>query len=68
LDKHFLKLFPVKCVPLSLFFEEKYCGGVPHSLDKSLNKSKEYMYKQEQEERREEGGYHYIKRYSPKTK
>jgi hypothetical protein len=50
------------------FFEEKYCGGVPHSLDKSLNKSKEYMYKQEQEERREEGGYHYIKRYSPKTK
>jgi hypothetical protein len=34
-----------------------------------LNK-KEFMYKQEKEreERGEEGDYHYIKRYSPKTK
>jgi hypothetical protein len=43
-------------------------GEFPTAL-KNLNKPKEYMYKQEPEgKEREEGGYNYIKRYSPKTK
>jgi hypothetical protein len=52
-----------------LFFLGKYCGGVPHSLNKSLNKPKGvFVQAGARGRRREKGSYHYIKRYSPKTK
>jgi hypothetical protein len=43
------------------FFLGKYCGGVPHSLIKSLNKPKGvYVQAGTRGKRREEGVYHYI--------
>jgi hypothetical protein len=50
------------------FFEANTVGGVPHCF-KNLNKPKG-VYVQAGQERKKRGRrvYHYIKRYSPKTK
>jgi hypothetical protein len=51
------------------FFLGKYCGGVPHSLKKNLNKPKGvYVQAGARGRKGEKGSYHHIKRYSPKTK